>query len=509
MNKKLHDQLVEEILRARERVYHVNPATPLDKVKIRDIDAEVYLKREDLSAIKAYKWRGAYNAISMLSDEQKKKPIIAASAGNHAQGVALACKKLGLKAKIYMPLSTPLMKQNSVKQHGGENVKIVLVGDSYSDTAEAAKKEVDKKGAPFIHPFDNIYTIAGQATIADELVLSGEGPFDFCFIAIGGGGMASGMSKWLRIHYPDIKIIGVEGEGQASMKASFDAGKIVNLDEVDTFCDGTAVKQPGELTYAICKDTLDDIITVTNDEICAAIETTWEVGRFIPEPSGAMGLAGLMKYSQQHPKKIKGKKLVTPICGANMDFSKLRLISANSGVGANRQHYLRFSLSETSGSLLDILKDNFADVDVHAFQYGKISEDMAFPVIGFQSSREEWIQILKDLKKNKIRFEDVTKAPDIQFRVINYNAHLFKNPVFLNVNFPERAGALRDLLKLTSKVSNVCYFNYFYTGEMFGRALMGFEFEKPENEQKFFKAIDKMGLRYSRIEGEILQRMIL
>ena len=509
MNKKLHDQLVEEILRARKRIYHVNPATPLDKVEIRDIDADVYLKREDLSAIKAYKWRGAYNAISMLSDEQKKKPIIAASAGNHAQGVALACRKLGLKAKIYMPLSTPQMKQTSVKKHGGNYVEIVLVGDSYSDTADAAKKEVEKKKAPFIHPFDNIYTIAGQATIADELVLSGEGPFDYCFIAIGGGGMASGMSKWLRIHYPNMKIIGVEGVNQASMKASFDAGKLASLEEVDTFCDGTAVKQPGELCYAICKDTLDDIITVTNDEVCAAIETTWETGRFIPEPSGAMGLAGLMKFSRENPKAIREKKLVTPICGANMDFSKLRLISANSGVGAYRQRYLRFTLEERSGSLLDILQQCFKDIDISAFQYGKVAEDIAFPVIGFQSSEEKWKQALKELKKSKVKFEDVTNALDIKFRVINYKTETFKNPVFLNMNFPEREGALRDLLRLTSKVSNVCYFNYFYTGEMFGRALMGFEFDDPKNEKKFFDAIDKMGFRYTRVEDEELERIIL
>ncbi|MCB9965116.1 MAG: pyridoxal-phosphate dependent enzyme [Rhodospirillales bacterium] len=509
MNKKFHDQLVEEILRARERIYHVNKPTPLEEVCLRDIDAQVYFKREDLSTIKAYKWRGAYNCISMLSPEQRKKPIIAASAGNHAQGVALACRKLGLKAKIYMPLSTPQMKQNSVLKHGGENVEIVLVGDSYSDTAAAAMKEVDKKGAAFIHPFDNLYTIAGQATIADELVLSGQGPFDYCFIAIGGGGMAAGMSKWLRIHYPNIKIFGVEGVDQASMKASIEAGKPVTLEEVDTFCDGTAVKTPGNLTFEICRETLDGILTVTNEEVCAAIETTWETGRFIPEPSGAMGLAGLMKYAQENPKEIKGKKLVTPICGANMDFSRLRQISANSAVGAHRLRFLRFTLQEKSGSLLDILNKCFQDVSISAFQYGKISEDMAFPVIGLQAAADRWDSILQDLKKNNVHFEDVTGAPDITYRIINYNPQLFKNPVFLNVNFPERKGALRELLKLTSKVSNVCYFNYFYTGELFGRALMGFEFESPSNEEKFFAAIEQLGIEHSRIEGEALKRITL
>lgn len=509
MTKKLPDQLVEEILRARERIYHVNPATPLEEVTLRDIDAQVFLKREDLSAIKAYKWRGAYNAICMLSEEQKKKPIIAASAGNHAQGVALACRKLGLRAKIYMPLSTPQMKQNSVMKHGGESVEIVLVGDSYSDTAAAAMKEVEEKDAPFIHPFDNLYTIAGQATIADEIVLSGQGPFDYCFIAIGGGGMAAGMSKWLRIHYPNMKIIGVEGVDQACMKASIDAEKIITLDKVDTFCDGTAVKQPGELTYAICKDLLDEVITVTNDEVCAAIETTWEVGRFIPEPSGAMGLAGLIKYAKEHPGEISRKKLVTPICGANMDFSKLRVISANAAIGAHKQRFLRFTLQEKSGSLLNILDTVFKDINISDFQYGKLAEDIAYPVIGLRTEPETWDRIVKDLKSHNIHFEDVTGAEDINFKIINYNAALFKNPVFLHVNFPERKGALRELLRITSQTSNLCYFNYFYTGEMFGRALMGFEFEDPDNEAKFFAAIDKMGLRYNRLEGETFHRITL
>lgn len=508
MKKALHDQLVEEILRARERIYHVNKPTPLQKVSLKDIDAEVYLKREDLSTIKAYKWRGAYNCISMLSEAQRKKPIIAASAGNHAQGVALAAKALGLKAKIYMPLSTPRMKQNAVMEHGGDAVEIVLFGDSYSETADAAAREVKKTGAAYIHPFDNIYTIAGQATIADEIVLSGEGPFDYCFIAIGGGGMASGMSAWLRIHYPNMKIIGVEGVDQACMKTSLEKKKIQTLKSVDTFCDGTAVKTPGTLCYEICKDTLDGVITVTNEEICAAIETTWNIGRFIPEPSGAMGFAGLIQYATKHKAAIKGRKLVTPICGANMDFSKLRLISANSAIGSHRQRYLRFSLNEKTGSLLSLLEDCFSDVNVSDFQYGKFNADQAYPIIGFRADEDKWGALLKCLKAHKVRFEDVTGAQDVSFRIINYDPALFENPLMVSVNFPERKGALRDLLRVTSKLSNVCYFNYFYTGEMYGRALMGFEFSDIKKQKEFLAAVAALGIECQEIEAATLKRII-
>ncbi len=358
MEKSLKEQLTEEILRARERVHHLNKSTPLEKIEIDDVPATVYLKREDLSIINSYKWRGAYNAISMLSEKERKKTIIAASAGNHAQGVALSVHLLGLKAKIFMPVSTQQMKQVAVKKHGGDNVEVVLVGDNFDQTYDAAKEEAKKHGAAFIYPFDNLYTIAGQATIADEMVLSGEGPFDYAFIQIGGGGLAAGVSLWLRLHYPDIKIIGVEGEGQAAMKAAINVGHPVTLDEIDTFCDSTAVKRVGEITFNICKDMLDEIITVSNGEVCSAIKTIWESRRVIPEPSGAMGLAGLIKYSQSNAKEIKDKKACVIVTGANMDFDKLKLISsdseANPVIKEDRSWFQ---------NLIDHIEDTVNDID--------------------------------------------------------------------------------------------------------------------------------------------------
>lgn len=247
MTQKLTDRLFEEILRARARVYHIGKPTPLQEISVPDAPYRTFIKREDLGPINAYKWRGAYNAVCVHHDKTGCKTVVAASAGNHAQGVALAARELGLKAKIFMPVSTPMMKQTSVKKHGGDAVEIILTGDTYNEAGDAAKEYTKKHDYTYIHPFDDLYTIAGQGSIADEIMLSDQGPFDIAFVQIGGGGMAAAVACWLKIHRPDIKIIGVEGVDQASMKASVEAGKAVTLKSVDTFCDGTAVTRPGDL----------------------------------------------------------------------------------------------------------------------------------------------------------------------------------------------------------------------------------------------------------------------
>ena len=504
----LRAQLTEEILRARERIYHVNPATPLERLPLGTIDADIFLKREDLSAINAYKWRGAYNCISMLTPAQRKKPIIAASAGNHAQGVALAARLLGLKAKIYMPLSTPRMKQIAVQRHGEDAAEIILTGDTYSDASTTAIAAAKKGGNAYIHPFDDLYTIAGQATIADEIILSGQGPFDYAFVQIGGGGLAAGVSNWLRLHNPGMKIIGVEGEGQACMKAAFDAGKLVTLEHVDTFCDGTAVKRAGELTFQICRETLDDIITVSNEEVCAAIETTWETKRVIPEPAGAMSLAGLIKFSASNPKAVKGKKMVAILCGANMDFSKLRLISASAASGAHRQKFLCLPIREKQGGLLDLLEKHFDDVSISAFQYGKVSDTEAFPVIAFEAEPEKLDNIIARLNRAKVEFKDISGEPDTRYRIINYNPALFKNPLLLHVDFPERKGALRELLKTIRPIANICYFNYTYTGETIGRAIMGFEFDDAARHKEFWKLLSSLPVTCRAVDPATQDRML-
>lgn len=508
MNAALRKTLIEEILRARERVYHVNGPTPLERTAIPGIDADVFLKREDLSAINAYKWRGAYSAMSMLGADERSRPVIAASAGNHAQGVALAARKLGMKARIFMPLSTPEMKRLAVARHGGDAVEIVLIGDSYNEASDAALAEAADTGASYIHPYDNLHTIAGQATIADEVVLSGKGPFDFAFIQIGGGGLAAGVSFWLKLHYPGIRIIGVEGVGQAAMKASLEAGRPVTLDEVDRFCDGTAVKRPGDICFEICRTTLDEVITVENDQVSAAMETTWRAGRYIPEPSGALGLAGMIAHAEANPDAVRGKRLLGLICGANMDFSKLRLISAGSALGAHRQRYLRVEISERGGSLLDLIESRFSRFNIAAFHYGKLGESRAWPVIAVAGAPIEIDAAIAGLRADDIKVEDLTGEIDMRFRVINFDPRHFVNPVFYQVQFPERAGALRQLLRAISSVANICYFNYVYTGEEIGRALMGFELKTLSDEQAFRALAEKSGVSLEPVSESARARLL-
>ena len=267
----LSDRLSAEILQARQRVYTVGEPTPLQRLNLPGIQAPVYAKREDLGPIRAYKWRGAFNCMAALSQEARDKGIVAASAGNHAQGVALAARVLNCHATIFMPRSTPEVKQTEVRRHGGRHVKIMLHGDCYDETAAAAHEYTETHGCTFVHPYDDLVTMAGQGTLADEVVMSGEGPFDRAYVAIGGGGLAASVACWLKKFWPRIKVIGVEGIDQASMKTSIEQGRRVNLDYVDVFCDGTAVHIPGELTYPLCRELVDEFVTVTNNEVCQAI----------------------------------------------------------------------------------------------------------------------------------------------------------------------------------------------------------------------------------------------
>jgi threonine dehydratase len=490
MSKNTSEQLFEEALRARTRVYQAGQPTPLQEIYNNGGGYQIFVKREDLGPINAYKWRGAYNAVAVHHAKTGCNTVVAASAGNHAQGVALAARMLGLKAKIFMPLSAPAMKQSSVKRHGGDHVEIILHGDAYNEAAEAAKKYVEAHNSTYIHPFDDLYTMAGQATIADEIMLSGQGPFDYAFVQIGGGGMAAAVSSWLKIHNPDIKIIGVEGVDQASMKASVEAGKPVTLSSVDTFCDGTAVTRPGDLTFEICRKYIDAYITVTNEEVSAAIQRMWDAKRVIPEPSGAMGLAGLVQYAENYPKEVQGKKLLCILCGANMDFNKLSQIAQRSAIGSHRRRYIRFPISEEKGGMLALLDKHFKDINVSEFLYGKIHETKAWPIIGLEAAPEIMERLTVNLQKEGVPFEDVTLEPDVQYRIINYNPGLFKNPVLMNIQFPERKGALRDFMRAISSVANVCYFNYAYSGEMIGRAIMGFEFTNEADRQEFFRLTD-------------------
>lgn len=498
----MRERLFQEILMARQRVYAVASPTPLERVNL-PLAAEVYIKREDLSPIHAYKWRGAYNRMALLSPEERAAGVVCASAGNHAQGVALAASKLGVHARIYMPVSTPRMKQHEVRRHGGEHIEIVLIGDSYSEAASAALDYAASLGLTFIHAYDDLATMGGQGTIADEVVMSGHGAFDVAYLQIGGGGMAAAVSCWLRAYYPDIRIVGVEGVDQASMAAAVRAGKPVALDYVDVFCDGTAVKQAGALTYPLCAELIDEFITVTNEEVSAAIEALWNACRCISEPAGAMGLAGLMKQAEQ----VRGQKALTILCGANVDFEQLAWISQHAGIGAERRKYYRFRMPETPGGLLHLLDSILEGINIIEVQYGKVSDEDAWPVIGFEASPPALHLLDARLTEEQIPHEDVTSRADVEFRIIHYEPHLFMHPYLITFEFPERPGALREFLH-TLEAGSICYFNYTYSGEQVGRALIGFEFESRDDHDRFRLRLATSKHTFRDVEESVLARML-
>lgn len=507
MTQPLKEALFNEILQARRRVYAVREPTPLEQIDI-GTSAEVWVKREDQPPIYSYKWRGAYNRVATLSEEERQRGVVCASAGNHAQGVALAAKRLGCTATIFMPRPTPEMKRIAVAQHGGDHVKIELVGDTYDQASKAAKAFGVKHNQVFVHPYDDLITMGGQGTLADEVVMAGIEPFDVAYLQIGGGGMAAAVSCWLKRFMPNIHIVGVEGEGQASMQAALKHGEPVPLKELDIFSDGTAVQRTGDLTYPLCQELIDEFITVSNAEICSAIRSFWNWRRRIVEPAGALGLAGLLSQKDQ----LEGKRVLAVTCGANMDFSQLGAIASAAGIGGHMRHHLRFEISEKGGSLLQLMRDVLFDCNIIEFQYGKVDNERAYPVIGFDAPIEVAAQVIERCVQVSIPVQDVSASDDIRFRAIRYRANLFNHPLMLRYEFPERMGALHEFMEQIKDLASLCYFNYLYSGERVGRALVGLEFKSEADREAMLNRLrenDLLRRRHFVLSDEATARILL
>jgi len=473
----LDRQLRQEILFARERVYRFGKATPLERLDLPGPGPEIWVKREDLSAVKSYKWRGACNRMAVLTPSEAKRGVVTASAGNHAQGVALAARTLGIQARVYMPRSTPKVKQSAVLHHGAELVEIHLSGDSY----------------------DDLKVMAGQGTLADEVVLSGHGPFDAAYLQIGGGGLAAGVSTWLKTYWPDIDCVGVEGVGQASMQAALAAGKPVALESVDLFCDGTAVRKAGELPFQICQHTLGRIETVTNAEVSHAIRVLWEGLRCVSEPSGAMGLAAVLKNREN----LTGKRVLVVLCGANIDFLQLGLIAQSVGAGATTSRTLRVRIPERAGTMLELLDTCFDGLNIADFQYGKTDADVAWPAFTIHAEDAAALHALPaKLDAHGFAWQDLTGAVDVAFRAIPLRGDLLHNPAFLRLDFYERPGALHDFLNQRIRGNaSLCYFNYRQSGERIGRALIGLDFPSPYERDALLMTIPSHGDGYRLCEA--------
>ncbi|TLD71140.1 pyridoxal-phosphate dependent enzyme [Phragmitibacter flavus] len=505
----LDRRLRQEILFARERVYRFGQPTPLERLILPGPEPapEIWVKREDCASVKSYKWRGACNFMASLAPEQTACGVVTASAGNHAQGVALVAQALGIRARVYMPRSTPRVKQQAVRHHGGEWVEIILSGDSYDEAVTAARADEASTGSLYVQAYDDLKVMAGQGTLADEVVLSGHGPFDAALLQIGGGGMAAGVSTWLKTYWPNIEIIGVEGNGQNSMQVALEQGHPVALDRVDIFCDGTAVRKAGELPFEICRDTIDRMELVTNAEVSHAIRVLWETLRCISEPSGAMGLAAVIKNRAA----LAGKRVLIVLSGANIDFRQLGLIAQTDGDTHTRT--LRVRIPEQAGSMLALIDRCFAGLNINDFQYGKLNAEEAWPIFTISADKPEVLQCLPAvLDAAGYQWQDLTNAIDVTFRAIPLRGDLLQSPAFLRLDFYERTGALHDFLsQLVRDHASICYFNYRQTGERIGRALLGLDFNSATQRDHFLSTIPEQGEGYrscKRIDQDALERLI-
>jgi len=472
-------------------VYEVAKVSPLSIATqlSKKFDNQVYLKREDDQIIHSFKLRGAYQKMSSMSDEQKAKGVIASSAGNHAQGVALGASKLSIKATIVMPTSTPQIKVRAVQELGAE---VILFGDVYDDAFVHAKKLVSEKDLCFISPYDDFEVIAGQATVAKE-ILAQLDQIDYVFSPVGGGGLISGMASYIKHYAPHIKVIGVEPVDSPTLFKALEANERVVLDDVGRFADGVAVKQIGELPFEIAKECVDDVILVSNDEMCAAIKDIYEDVRSISEPAGALATAGVKKYIIEHG--LKNKNIVSIVSGSNVNFDRLRYIAERADLGEVNEAIVAVTIPEEPGSFLRFceLLDNNA---VTEFNYRYSAKKDAHIFVGVKLTKgESEKQALIARLSNSFEVFDMSDnsmaITHIRYMVGGHaNA---ENEVIYRFEFPERPGALLSFLKKVKTEWNISLFHYRNHGADYGRVLIGLQVEDiKELESKF----DELGYYY-------------
>jgi threonine dehydratase len=469
------------------KVYDVARKTELEKA--RNLSTRfhntILLKREDNQPVFSFKLRGAYNKMASLSPTALKKGVIAASAGNHAQGVALAAAKLKCKAVIVMPITTPLVKIEAVKAHGGKWVELVLTGDSYSDAYQEAQALQKKKGYTFIHPFDDPDVIAGQGTIAKEILEQHPQKIDAVFVAIGGGGLISGIGEYIKAVRPEIKVIGVQTIDSDAMKQSLRLGKRIELKEVGLFSDGTAVKMIGKETFKICQRVVDDIVLVDTDEICAAINDVFTDTRSILEPAGALAIAGAKKYIEKN--HLKNKTLVAIACGANMNFSRLRFVAERADVGEFREAIFAVTIPEERGSFKAFCK-MVGKRSVTEFNYRIADQKKAHIFVGIGTSKAGDNKTIAQAFQ-KAGFATIDLSHDELAKthirhMVGGSSALAKDELLYRFEFPERPGALMRFLDSLAPNWNISLFHYRNHGADYGQILVGIQV--PPKEQSAF-----------------------
>ena len=405
---------LKDISKARLTIQEVVSPTPLtENIYLSELyESLILLKREDLQVVRSYKIRGAYNKIKSLPAAKIRKGVVCASAGNHAQGVAYSCKKLGIKGTIFMPATTPKQKTEQVRMFGNGCTDIILTGDTYDASCAEAQKYCNESGKTFIHPFDDPKIIEGQATIGIELLEQTRGHIDYIFVPVGGGGLASGVGSYIKQMSPDTKIIGVEPSGAQSMKASFESGRVEALESIDRFIDGAAVKRVGDLTYAVCKEVLDDIIAVPEGAVCTTILELYNRNAIVAEPAGALSIAALGLYREQ----IKGKRVVCIVSGSNNDITRTEEIRERSLLYEGLKHYFIIRFPQRSGALLSFIRDVMGpNDDITHFSYSKkTNRDQGPALIGIElANSNDFNALINRMNEQKIVYEYINQREDL------------------------------------------------------------------------------------------------
>lgn len=488
------EKYVKRILSAK--VYDVAIETPIHEAPLlsRRLSNKIALKREDLQPVHSFKIRGAYNKMASLTAEAAKHGVIAASAGNHAQGIAMAGAKLGIKTIIVMPVTTPRIKSDAVKLLGG---KVVLFGDTYNEAAKHAAKLVEENGYTFVSAFDDPDVIAGQGTVGLEIVRQHSAKIDAIFVPVGGGGLMAGIAAYVKFIRPEIKLIAVEAEDSACLKAALEAQRRVVLPQVGLFADGVAVAQIGKETFKVLRHLVDEVVTVTTDEICAAIKDIFDDTRAVTEPAGALAIAGMKKYVRE--KAIVDKRLLAIVSGANVNFDRLRHISERTELGEQREAVLAVSIDEKPGSFKNFSKA-LGRHNITEFNYrlGDPSSAKIFVGVEIADGVNGRNRLIEDLQRKKISVIDMSdnEAAKLHIRhMVGGRIKQIENERVYRFQFPERPGALMKFLDLLGGRWNISMFHYRNHGAAYGRVLVGIQVS--ERDRKVFtRCLDDIAYPY-------------
>ena len=489
---------IKKILQAR--VYDVAEETPVDRARSlsRRLNNSVLLKREDLQPVFSFKIRGAYNKIVNLSEAEKARGVICASAGNHAQGVALSAARLGIKAVIVMPQTTPEIKVNSVRTLGG---KVVLHGDAYDQAAAKAKKLMDQHGYTFVHPFDDLDVIAGQGTVGMEILRQQTGDLEAVFVPVGGGGLIAGVATYIKYLRPEVKVIGVEPGDSNCLQVAMLAGRRVVLPEVGLFADGVAVKQIGKETFRLARKHVDEVITVSTDEMCAAIKDLFDDTRSINEPAGALAVAGLKKYVERE--QCENATLMAVCSGANVNFDRLRHVAERAEIGEQREAVLAVTIPEKPGSFRRFCK-TLGKRSITEFNYRYASMEAAHVYVGVQTAGpEEREAICDSLMSKGYRVQDFSQNEMAKLHIRHMvgghgPSRMVEekvDEVLYRFEFPERPGALMEFLGKLGQNWNISLFHYRNHGAAFGRILVGLQVPRKEH-TKLKRYVQALGYRH-------------